>query len=292
MMAGQSHYGGCPDLAGFAARPGDVARPPGLAADGETGAPTALGLGYCNCPAHDDAPPPIQPIGDDALAMTRRAFTLVELLVTVAVIAVLLGLLLPALARSRDAARAAVCLSNLRQTFFICRAYANDHDGLGPAIGQPYASRPNWGLVVQSAAERPGTTPNELFTTTSILVCPACAASYGPAMTRTYAMNATGHAGAPADKDNYDDPASTAHIRFDDIRRTSETPLLVDSAAGVVAGNAPPPTRTASVIDFRNPAHVPLRLGRWHSAHFNAAMFDGSAKPCKSTSPDWQRPLP
>jgi len=59
----------------------------------------------------------------------RRAFTLVELLVVVAVIALLVGILLPALAGARRTAQSTACLSNLRQLALAQAAYALGHDG-------------------------------------------------------------------------------------------------------------------------------------------------------------------
>lgn len=224
---------------------------------------------------------------------TRPGFTLIELLVVVAVIAVLIGILLPALSRSRESARAAACLGNLRQIFIICRTYASDHDGVGPAIGQPYNAPPNWALIVQRAS-RDGRTSAQLYTNDSVLICPTTDANLGGSMTRTYAMNATGHAGLTGDRGNFDSLTDPGHINFDRVQRPSETPLLLDSAPAPVVGNAPPPTRTTSVIDFRNTAHVPARLGFVHAGRAQWSAFDGSATATETGSiPEhWRAALP
>ena len=62
----------------------------------------------------------------------REGFTLVELLVVLAVIAILVGLLLPALASGREKARKTACLSNLRQVGVGIVLYAADNNGYIP----------------------------------------------------------------------------------------------------------------------------------------------------------------
>ena len=64
--------------------------------------------------------------------MKRNAFTLVELLTVIAIIAILIALLLPALARSRSLALRIQCASNLRQVGIALREYGSEYQGQYP----------------------------------------------------------------------------------------------------------------------------------------------------------------
>ncbi|MDO8303098.1 MAG: type II secretion system protein [Sedimentisphaerales bacterium] len=72
-------------------------------------------------------------IWSDKHKRAYRAFSVVELLVTISVISLLLAILVPALGRARDQSKIITCRSNLRSITLACLAYANQNNGFLPA---------------------------------------------------------------------------------------------------------------------------------------------------------------
>lgn len=82
--------------------------------------------------------------------MSRRAFTLVELLVVISIIAMLIALLLPALGTARRSAQAVVCMSQLRQIGQATHVYAQEHKQLLPRSTHSYLAHgvKPWGYAL------------------------------------------------------------------------------------------------------------------------------------------------
>lgn len=101
----------------------------------------------------------------------KKSFTLIELLVVIAIIGILASMLLPALNRARDKAKAISCTSNLKQLMLAQLNYANDNKEMIPVFWKPWGGGfklwSQWlrdGKYVNIKTNNPGA---------NILTCPA-----------------------------------------------------------------------------------------------------------------------
>jgi prepilin-type N-terminal cleavage/methylation domain-containing protein/prepilin-type processing-associated H-X9-DG protein len=86
------------------------------------------------------------PVAETTLSWQRRAFTLVELLVVIAVIGILASLLLPSLGRAKSQAQGTYCQNNARQLIMGCLMYCDDNAGFFPynMAGAAVHTNINW----------------------------------------------------------------------------------------------------------------------------------------------------
>jgi prepilin-type N-terminal cleavage/methylation domain-containing protein/prepilin-type processing-associated H-X9-DG protein len=202
-----------------------------------------------------------------------RGFTLIELLVVVAVIATLIGILLPALAGARRSGRTSQCSSNMRQIAVSLLAYSADFKMKFPPnldritdpqtrkIGMFWYDVPRLGAYMTQFDESNITAGNTRNRTIGggAMICPE-----HPLPGRSYAMNywassatkydaATGTFGSPGR--NPRDPAEAARGRgFDATVVNVSSMILAGEAWGLYfnegASNANPPTAWFAAADI------------------------------------------
>jgi prepilin-type N-terminal cleavage/methylation domain-containing protein/prepilin-type processing-associated H-X9-DG protein len=156
----------------------------------------------------------------------RAGFTLVELLVVIAIVATLASLLLPALTRARETARAARCTANQRQLIFAALLYVDEHaDELPRSTHSAFAFRQRpWGRALAGYLGVADASWTNLFS--GVYRCP----SHRPQGTWSYGQNVYFEL-SPGDDDYLGSPATWRRVT--DVPRPAAT--LLD---GEVPGSA------------------------------------------------------
>ena len=210
----------------------------------------------------------------------KTGFTLIEVLVVMAIICLLASIMLPVFSSARTVSKKAVCQSNLRQLYIAFQLYAEDWENTFPCPGGLYGGLTYW-------AQEDGNgidiyLKNQHLGIKSVFCCPSYTgvwnSEYPP---RTYGMNS--FLRTPPDVEY---PASLIYltgIRRDKIIAPSDTILLYE---GIPANNYKNPlgegyvyrcadwtwvrgSRGASIIHWQD-ADKP-----WHGDKNNYLMCDG-----------------
>ena len=164
---------------------------------------------------------------DACTTTSLRAFTLVELLVVIGIIALLIAILLPSLNRAMAKAREVNCLSNARQLAMAVMMYCDEFKGTFPPSADYSAptAEPSrvWTIKVLPYVKNP-----------AVYVCPGVTDGQFPRDWAERGVGTIGYTTATA-YDPLDVEGFSTMTRLSMIKSSSLTPLFGDSAGGPTA---------------------------------------------------------
>ncbi|RYG41769.1 prepilin-type N-terminal cleavage/methylation domain-containing protein [bacterium] len=228
----------------------------------------------------------------------HRAFTLIELLVVIAIIAVLAAILFPVFAQAKAAAKAASCLSNMKQIAIAWPMYAGDHDDTMALANQPYtgpvppeALNPgqyplyaNWytdASLTKGGADLKGGSLLPYMKNTAITDCPGA-----QGLPNTSGMDPVAYAlnGSLAYGTDYmvgDTATVMQAVNYSRISHTAETILYGDTATNMYRTGV---QRGGIIMNFAASClTAPSAHGR-HTGRANLSWLDGHAKAMRPDS--------
>ena len=226
-------------------------------------------------------------------ACLLKAFTLIELLVVISIISILISILLPALAKSRESARTILCAINLKQCHLGFVNYMSDFKGTIPAYNTGGSSLCRWWnyKLTQNPCEgsklngyinafltsgyhryaNPITLYSQYRAEAGILACPSVVDPKPYVM--DYGMNEFLKEWAGI---HYDSIGSIGYLKMDDVLKASDAVLLGE------------PRNTLYLSTVNDPVAASAAIYR-HNSKGNAVYVDGHASTSLDPGTDWLR---
>jgi prepilin-type N-terminal cleavage/methylation domain-containing protein/prepilin-type processing-associated H-X9-DG protein len=175
-----------------------------------------------------------------------RAFTLVELLVVIGIIAILLALLMPTFSRAREQAQSVACLSNLRQLGSAILMYTNDNKGWFPRAAAGAQTADDWIFWEPSRLATRDEAPLVKYLGSTFVEkhyrCPSDDVATHPVYPYSYSLNEFLGGLRPA----YDSPNLHHRVRIAQVRNAHEKILLLDESGATIDDGCWAPQNYAS----------------------------------------------
>ena len=205
------------------------------------------------------------------MKIIRSAFTLVEILIVIGILALLAAILLPALATAREKGRDSVCLTNLRQIGNAMALYVSDYDGVyPPAVGESG----DWLQLILPKS--------------SIETLPRCPDAQFPAsFDQKKEFNAVVGYAYNSNLPDINPLTNSPQGKDGQIRYPASTVLACDARAGIYSINGadtgnPEDDYVASLLTYPSGIHEEILAlpegGRRHSEGANYVLIDGHTK--------------